>query len=323
MTETQTQRAVIVDPTAGVSHLKLAEVALPTPGKSETLVRVTAISLNRGEVRMSLSAEATEKTGWRPGWDFAGMVETESADGKGLKAGTRVVGISRPGAWAQFVAVPNESIAALPDNVTDSQAATLPVAGLTAYYALAKGGFLLGKPVLITGATGGVGDYALQLAKLAGAKVVAHIRKPEQEEEVRSAGAGAVVIGEDLTVSSPFSAYHLILDAVGGDTLSQSLRLLDEGGTVVTYGTTAEKTVTFDAQKFYGTGATTLYGFILFDEFRSTDTAADGLTRLAQLVSEGKLTPRISLEADWSETPDIAAQLIDRKYPGKAVLHVK
>ncbi|HZO88678.1 MAG TPA: hypothetical protein VFB38_10105 [Chthonomonadaceae bacterium] len=182
-----TNRAVVVDPTAS-GRLVICEVEPPAPGPSEAVVRVTAISLNRGEVGYSRHAEA----GWRPGWDLAGVVEQAAADGSGPKAGARVVGILRGGAWAEYVAVPTNALAELPEAVTFAQAATLPVAGLTALHALMKGGLLLERPVLVTGATGGVGDFALQLGRLSGARAVAHIRHAEQEAEVKEAGAEAL-----------------------------------------------------------------------------------------------------------------------------------
>ena len=310
-------KAVVVTPGA-VGNLALAEVAEPIPGEGEALIRVTAISLNRGEVRMSQSVAA----GWRPGWDFAGVVEAAAKDGSGPNVGTRVVGMLRRGAWAEKIAAPTAQLAELPEGITDALAATLPVAGLTAYHALKKGGLLLGKPVLVTGATGGVGDFAIRLAKLSGAKVVAHIRKPEQETEVREAGADKVIVG-DITANYPFGKYWLIVESVGSETLSQALESLDEGGTIVTLGTSGGNTVTFNAQKFYNAGTTTLYGFILFDEFTGLETAGDGLLRLAELVADGKISPRIALEADWNDIGDVAQKLLDRAYPGKAVLKIK
>jgi NADPH:quinone reductase len=101
-------------------------------------VRVEAISLNRGEVRRAGMAEA----GWRPGWDLAGTIEQPAADGSGLPAGARVVGLLPSASWAETVAVPTDALAALPDAVCFAQAATLPVAGLTALYALEQGGNL-------------------------------------------------------------------------------------------------------------------------------------------------------------------------------------
>lgn len=127
-------QAVVVDP--GVpQRLVFRDIDLPQPAPNEVLVRVAAVSLNRGEVRRSLTADA----GWQPGWDLAGTIETPAADGSGPFPGTRVVGFVRSGAWGELVAVPTNAIAVLPDSVSFAQAATLPVAGLTAYHALKQG----------------------------------------------------------------------------------------------------------------------------------------------------------------------------------------
>src|SRR5690242_6655606 len=121
-------RAVTVDPDAQ-GKLAIRPAELRDPDRDEVQVRVTAISLNRGETRRALQVAAP---GWRPGWDFAGIVEREAADGSGPKAGSRVVGILPSGAWAERVNCRSHAVAALPDTVTDAQAATLPAAGLTA-----------------------------------------------------------------------------------------------------------------------------------------------------------------------------------------------
>lgn len=310
-------RAAVVAPDVP-GRLQIQEVPAPVAASNEALLQVAAISLNRGEVRMSQTAVA----GRRFGWDVAGVVAQAAADGSGPPVGSRVVAITRSGGWAEQVAVPTVQIAAIPEAVTFAQASTLPVAGLTALHVLWKGGFLLERPVLITGATGGVGDYAIQLAKLAGAIVVAHIRRPEQETFVRTAGADHVVVGESLAEAKQHGPYALILDSVGGTVLGEALEIVEEGTRVVSIGTSAGTKVTFDAQKFYNAGMTTLYGLILFDELRTVETADKGLARLAKLVGEGRLKPQISLEENWEQIAQVAQQLLDRSYPGKAVLHV-
>src|SRR3712207_3295824 len=160
-------RAVLVDPEVP-ARLSLGIADEPAPAPSEALVRVSAISLNRGEVRRAQTAEP----GFNPGWDLAGTVEKSAADGTGPQVGARVVGFLASGAWAELAAVPTNSLAELPEGVSFTEAATLPVAGLTALYALEKGGGLLGRSVLITGASGGAGHLAIQLACLSGARVV-------------------------------------------------------------------------------------------------------------------------------------------------------
>lgn len=310
-------RAVIVDPKQ-VGRLIIGNATLPRPAHNEALVRVLAFSLNRGEVRMTRAS----RPNWRPGWDLAGIVEKAAEDGTGPPVGARIVGMLRAGAWAEMAAVPTDALAEIPENVTFAQAATLPVAGLTAYHALHKGGLLLGKNILVTGASGGVGEYALQLGRLSGAVVTTHVRRPEQEEAARQAGADNVVVGETPIEAKPFGPFALMIDSVGGAVLGALLGMVEEGTIVVSLGTSAGSSVTFDAQKFYGVGMASLYGLILFDELKKVETAAVGLARLAKLVGSGKLVPRISLEADWSEVDSVAQQLLDRVYPGKAVLTV-
>ena len=304
-------RAVVVDPEAP-GRLVIREVAEPVPDRSEAVVRVRAISLNRGEVRRSTMAAA----GWRPGWDLAGEVERPAADGSGPRAGARVVGLLPEGAWAERVAVPTHALAPLPDKVTFSQAATFPVAGLTALHALAKGGLILGRRVLVTGATGGVGDFAVQLARLGGAHVTASARRADQAPALRQLGAHEVLVGEEIP---PSPKYDVIIESVGGRTLGTALAALERGGVCVTLGVSASAEVTFDTRAFFATGRATLYGFYVFTELGS-EPASVGLRRLAELVAAGQLAPHVSLERPWSEIAQVAQDLMARRFPGKAVL---
>jgi NADPH2:quinone reductase len=310
-------RAVVVDPEAD-GRLSVAEVEEPDPTPSEALVRVVAISLNRGEVRRAEASEA----GFRPGWDLAGTVERPATDGSGPGEGTRVVGFLPAGGWAELAAVPTNALAELPEGVSFEEAATLPVAGLTALYALEKGGGLLGRSVLITGASGGAGLFALQLARMAGARVVALVRRQEHEELVREAGAHEIAVDEVGAAAEEHGPYHLILDSVGGEVLGNALSMLAPGGMCVSFGVSGGAEVTFDARDLYLAGGARLYGFILFHEVIARP-ASGGLARLLSLVDEGRLKPRIEVEAPWTEVGKVAARLIDRGYAGKAVLHVR
>ncbi|HLH21850.1 MAG TPA: zinc-binding dehydrogenase [Chloroflexota bacterium] len=309
-----TMRAVIVDPTAP-GRLAVGSVAAPVPGPAEAVVRVAAISLNPGELR---NRARFSRPGWRPGRDFAGTVEQPAADGSGPPAGTRVVGLVDGGTFAELVAARTGSLAALPEAVTFAQAATLPVAGLTALLALERGGLLLGRAVLITGASGGVGHLACQLARAAGARVVGVVRRPDRAALVEAAGALAV---SDLAAARAHGPYHLVLDSVGADTLAQALELLGPGGVCVTFGSSAGGEATVNLNRFYLTGGTTLYGFYLFDELARRPAGAE-LARLAALVADERLRPHIAVEAPWTEIATRAQQLLDRDVPGKIVLHV-
>lgn len=310
-------RAVVVDPDVP-GRLALQVVDSPPLRPNEALVRVRAISLNRGEVRRAAGAEP----GWRPGWDFAGTVEQQAADESGPPRGARVVGILDSGAWAEQVAVPAERLADLPDQVSFAQAATLPVAGLTALRTLEHGGLLLARSILVTGASGGVGQIACQLARLAGARVIGAVRQPAHAEVAREAGAHEVVIGEDLSGAASYGPYHLILESVGGQSLATALDLLAHGGRCVIFGTTAGPRVTLDIRDLYTRGGISLYGFIVFYEI-AREPAAPDLARLVSLVASGQLRPPITVEAPWTRVGEIAQQLTERRFTGKAILHLE
>jgi NADPH:quinone reductase-like Zn-dependent oxidoreductase len=314
----QQVRAVVVDP-AAPEKLAIKPVELRDPDRDEVAVQVTAISLNRGESRRAVQQA---EPGWRPGWDFAGVVEAAAADGSGPRPGTRVVGILPSGAWAERVNCRTHAIAALPDAVADAAAATLPVAGLTALHALRQGGLLLGRKILVDGASGGVGHLACQLATAAGAQVWGHVRREEYRAAVAEWCGERVVLGRELTAAKPHAPFWLILDSLGGSALGAALGMLQPGGTCVTFGVSEAAQTTFESRDFFGTGGVRLYGLTLFHELMSVERAGIGLALLADLIAAKKLRPQIAVEARWSEIGVVARRLLDREFAGKAVLHI-
>jgi NADPH:quinone reductase len=314
----ETVRAVVVDPSSP-QRLGLKHVGLAPAAPDEVTVRVTAISLNRGEVRRATSQG---KPGDRPGWDFAGIVEERAANGSGPPAGSRVVGLLPSGAWAERVRAPSHAVAVLPGAVTDAQSATLPVAGLTALHALRQGGLLLGRKVLVDGASGGVGHLAVQLAAASGALVWGQVRRPEFRAPVAEWCGERIVLGADLKAAAPHGPFHLILDSVGGSALAAAMTMLAPGGICVTFGVSESPTSTIASAEFFRIGGVKLYGLILFHELRRVEPASDGLALLAGLVARRVLRPRIAVEAPWYEIGAIARQLLDRAFAGKAVLHL-
>jgi len=308
-------RAVVVDSQAA-GRLAIRPMSVRAPLPSQALVRVKAISLNLGEVRRALTMA---ESGWRPGWDLAGVVEEAAADHSGPPAGARVVGFVPTGAWAEAVAVPTNALVQLPDNVSFKQAATLPVAGLTALYALEQNGSVLGRRVLVTGASGGVGHLAVELARQAGAFVVATVRRSEREKHARVAGAHEVVIGEEPSAAQRFGPYDLIIESVGGASLAAALKMIAPGGMCVLLGVSSASEATFDAATFMRTGGASLYGFILFHELPHRP-AAEGLARLVAMVAAGRLRPQIELEAPFEQIAEVANKLYSRGIAGKAVL---
>jgi NADPH2:quinone reductase len=311
-------RAVVVDPAApGKLAIKPAE--LRDPDRDEVTVRVRAISLNRGETRRAVQQA---EPGWRPGWDFVGVVETTAVDGSGPSPGTRVVGILPSGAWAERVNCRTHAVAKLPSEVADAEAVTLPVAGLTALHALRQGGLLLGRKVLVDGVSGGVGHLACQLATAAGAEVWGHARREEYRAAVAEWCGERVVLSRELAAAKPHGPFWLILDSLGGFALAAALGMLQPGGTCVTFGVSEAANATFESREFFATGGVRLYGLTLFHELMSVERAGIGLALLANLIAAKKLRPQVAIEAPWSEIGTIARRLIDREFTGKAVLHV-
>ena len=303
-------RAVVV---GDGGRLTLAEVPRPTPTAGEALIRVAAISLNRGEVKTAFAAQP----GWRPGWDFAGAVIEAAADGSGPSTGTRVIGFAPAGGWAELLAANTALLAHLPDAVSFEAAAALPVAGMTAQMCLAKGPQQAGRRLLITGASGGVGVFAVQLAAISGAEITAAIRNPDHEPLVRRLGANHVTIGAAL--ADDIGPFDLILDSVGGRTLGTALSLLAPGGACVNLGGSEGSVTEFDVSKFRGAGGASLYGFAGFYELQRSPPSV-GLAHLVGLVAEGRLDPMIERRAPLSQIDAVAHDLIDRKFVGKAVI---
>src|SRR6266852_4401338 len=215
----------LVNTSNGAAPVELREVPEPQPASNEAVVEVRAFSLNRGELRlMQIRPE-----GWRPGQDIGGVVRQQAADGSGPAVGTRVVALTDNAGWAQRAAVPAHRIAALPDNVRFEEAAALPVAGLTALRALRHGAPLLGKRVLVTGAAGGVGHLAVQIAARSGARVTAVVGGPERGRVVDGLGAAEIV----TTIEAAQGRFGLILEAAGGASLKAAIERVEHRGTVV------------------------------------------------------------------------------------------
>jgi NADPH:quinone reductase len=287
---------------------EIREVPDPQPQSNEVLVEVKAFSLNRGETLRI----ATMADGELNGWDVAGVVRQAAADGSGPKEGARVVGLMGRGAWAQLANVSTGWLAELPDEVSFEDAATLPVAGITALETLDIGGNPLARRVLVTGASGGVGSFAVQLAKHAGAHVTALARR---QEGLRELGAAEVVD------SVPEGAeYDIVLDGVGGPILGAAVGALASSGTIVSYAATVPEPVEFPGRALYGRAPDAkIVGFLVF---RSVRDGAATLARLVTLTADGRLRPRIDRVASWREATQLIEDLLDYKIAGKAALTV-
>jgi NADPH:quinone reductase len=295
--------------------LRLDDAPAPTQRSDELLLQVEAISLNRGELRSATRAGE----GFIPGWDVAGTVAARAPNGKGPIEGARVAALVSAGGWAELVNVPVAQSAIVPGNVGLDVAATLPVAALTVVRALDIAGSLVGKRMLVTGGTGGVGQFAIQLGNLAGANVTAVSSRQLRWNHLHNLGARHVV----GTIEDAREAFDFVLESVGGQSLAGAIDRVARRGGVVTIGNSSEEETTFNARTLYAKGGAWLYGLLIFEEVESRRVDGRDLERVLALVESGKLRAPIEVQRSWTELPDVLEELDRRSYFGKAVLTLR
>jgi NADPH:quinone reductase-like Zn-dependent oxidoreductase len=294
-------QAVVGTP-SGADRTEFREVGEPEPGPGEALLEIRAFAINRGE----LSLLKRRPDGWRPGQDVAGVVL------RGPHEGERVVANLEWEGWAQRAVAPASRMAVLPDGVTFEQAASLPIAGLTALRTLRLGGSLLGRDVLITGASGGVGRFAVELAAVCGARVTGVARRTGGLAEL---GAHRVIT--DIADAEP--GYDLILESVGGTSLATAFGLVAPGGTIVLLGNSSNEPAPLNFFDFFGHEDARLR---LYHSYYQGDDFTTDLTILVELIAAGRLHPELGLVDSWRNLNAALDRLAGREVDGKAVLLV-
>ena len=278
----------------------------------QALVAVEAFSVNRGETFLL----EKPRPGWRPGKDVAGVVVEAAPDGSGPDVGRRVVAHPPAAGWAERVAVPTAAIAVLPDTVDVLTAAALPLAGLTAMRLLDRSGPVLGRRVLVTGASGGVGHYLVELAAAAGAEITAVSASTSRGARLLGLGA-AEVITDVADASGPFD---VIMESVGGASLPNALRHLAPDGLLLWFGQASRTPVTLDFFDFF---RGPVEGRIQhFDYTRGDHSIGDDLATLVRLVAADQLHPEIGTVQPWNNTAAVLRSLRNREIRGNAVLTI-
>lgn len=299
-------KALVHDPGAPAG-LRMATVAEPEPAADEALIAVHAISLNFGELN---ALGRRTLPGAVPGWDAAGFVVRPAADGSGPPAGARVVAFDWSAGWAERRAAPTADTAVVPDEVDLGAAAALPVAGVTALQALRGLGPVVGRRVLVTGASGGVGRFAVQLAARAGAEVVASVGSEARGAGLDRLGAAHVIVGLER-LPAPI---HGILDGVGGPQLAEAIRHLALDGVVQWYGLASRAQMEL--------GAAERIAHWRLEMMMMRTPLGDDLRYLVSLLATGQLDPQIGWRGSWDRASEAAQALMARQVAGKAVLDV-
>jgi NADPH2:quinone reductase len=305
-------RALVADPSASPA-LALADVPEPTPGPGQLLVDVEAASINRGEVRLA----AAKPAGSVIGWDVAGTVAALGEGVTQFDVGDRVVAlVEAGGAFAERAVVPAAWTAPLPDACDFVTAATLPVAGVTAVGILRLGRVHAGDRVLITGAAGGVGHLAVQLAVAANATVTGQARNEERAEAVRAAGAAALVHPGD---GSPVDGeFDVVLDSIGGPALAALVEATTVKGRMVVYGNSANAESSFRIERLYNKGVT-MYGFRVFTVVPPEQAVKD-MANLAEQAAAGRLQVHVQATAPLADALRLVRDLYARRVAGKVVI---
>ena len=213
----------------------------------------------------------------------------------------------------------SDALAVLPNEVSDAQAATLPVAGLTALKSLDIVGSVLGLRVLVTGASGGVGRFAVQLSRMGGGHVTALSASAERARGLSELGADEIIT--ELHEQGPL--FDAIIEGVGGRTLGIAIQRVAPFGNIVSFSSSDPGPVSFPTRSFFGRApGARLHGLLLWGEIGRSRSCGDDLARLVGMIAAGRLDCSVGHEASWRSAAAAVDALMDRRIAGKAVLHV-
>jgi len=323
-----TMRAVRNTNHGGPRQLELHEVAVPTRGAGQVLVQVHAAGVaypdvlqSRGEYQYKVPLPFTI------GCEFAGVV-AQADPGSGFAPGDRVLGVAGFGAFAEYVVTPEDRLLPLPAAIDFVQAAAMPINVLSAEFALGERGDLRpGETVLIHGAAGGLGLALTQQAKLRGARVIAVVSTPEKGRLASDAGADHVIAPFEFLAAvreiTDGRGVDMVLDPVGGERFTDSLRALATRGRLLVLGFTGGSIPTVKVNRLLLTN-TTIVG-VAWEGLMPVSSVSlpAQWARLAADVASGSLAPVISAVISLADAPEAVAALDERRAAGKTVIVVR
>jgi len=308
-------KAIILENAGGTENLKFTEIEKPTIKQGEVLVEVKSISINPIDVKTRSGKGAFQKLkDENPlilGWDISGIVvETHSSK---FKVNDEVFGmINFPGhgkAYAQFATASENHIALKPKNINFEEAAATSLAALTALQAIEKAELKEGQNVLIHAASGGVGHFAVQIAKYLGASVTG-TSSAKNREFVLSLGADHHIDYKNYDWENSEEKFDFILDTIGGENIDHSVKVLTEGGILISIPSGLNEDVEEKAVSVKGKG---------FKMMVQSD--GNDMQKLAELLEKGFLKPHIYKTYHFNEMSDAHEELEKGRTVGKIVVN--
>ncbi len=324
---TTTMKAIVQETYGSAEVLQLRDIDQPTAGAGEVLLRVHAAGISRGDVHlmkgepylMRAAMGVRRPRNRVPGLDVAGTVEAIGPDVTRFVVGEEVFGIAR-GSFAQYAVAREDKLAHRPSILTFTQAAAMPVSGLTALRAVDAAGVSAGQSVLVVGASGGVGTYAVQLAVASGATVTG-VASTAKTQLVRDLGAADVIDYAHEDFADGSRRFDVVLDIGGMTPIARLRRSLTRTGTLVIVG--GENGATWSP------GLGRQLHAVLLNPFVSQRLTMvlnkehfSGLERLAAHALNGKLASFVDRPFDLSSTADAIGHLMAGKARGKVVITV-
>ncbi|MCE7983360.1 MAG: NAD(P)-dependent alcohol dehydrogenase [Caldilinea sp. CFX5] len=313
----------ILYPTYGSPDvLRLTEVAMPTPKEHEVLVKIYAAAANPADwhrmradpILVRLSDGLRKPKDPRLGADIAGRVEAVGAQVKDFQPGDEVFGEIGAGGFAEYVAVPAKALMHKPVNITFAAAAAVPIAGLTALQGLRdKGKLQPGQRVLVNGASGGVGTYAVQLAKIFGAEVTG-VCSTRNVELVRSLGADQVIDYTRTDFTRTGQRYDVIFDAIGNRSVADCRRALTPQGVCAVAGFTTLARL-FQVALLGSWGGQKMANFL-------AQPNQDDLRVLKELLEAGKIVSVIDRYYPLAQTAEAIRYLETGRARGKVIITI-
>ena len=323
----RTMKAIVRNRYGAADVLELRDVVLAQAGDDEVLVRVHAAGLDRGAWHIMAGLPYLIRiAGYglrRPkaaglGTEVAGVVEAVGANVTGLAPGEAVFGTCRA-SFAEYAVTRPDRLAKMPANLTFEQAAAVPVSAVTALQALRdRGRVQAGLRVLVIGASGGVGTFAVQLAKAFGANVTGVCSTPKVDL-VRSLGADHVIDYTRADITDDNQRYHLVLDIGGNRRVSQLRRVLTRDGTLVIVGGEGGGRWTGGIDRQLRAMALSPFVRQRLGTFIANDNSAD-LDALRALIEAGEVTPVIDRVIALHQVPDAIRDLAVGRVRGKIVI---